>query len=95
MVRAYLYLFRKAYDIKEEKIYAWLHLHDYHDRREMLEYWSRITRIPQDRIKVYNKKNSGIRKKTGYKGCLSVRYGDHRIFDEVLLIAGRFANLNQ
>lgn len=93
MIRVYLKLLRVAFKIKEEKLYAWLHLHSYHNQEQMINYWSKITGIDKNRIHIYNKKNSGLRKKENYKGCLSLRYNDYRLFDEVMLIIERFINL--
>jgi len=42
---------------------------------------------------IYNKKNTGIQKKAGYRGCIAVCYGDYRIFDEMMLIIKRFIGL--
>lgn len=93
MISVYLKLLRSAFVIKEDKLYAWLHLHAYHDRAEMLRYWSKITGIDKNRIHIYNKENSGPRKKEGYKGCICVRYNDYRLFDEVMIIIKRFVSL--
>ncbi|MHB8904396.1 MAG: hypothetical protein ACYC40_04855 [Patescibacteria group bacterium] len=93
MIKIYLKLLRASFDIKEEKLSAWLHLHDYHNRQEMIDFWSKITGIDKKRISIYNKEHSGKQKKEGYKGCISVRYGDYRIFDEIMLIIKRFVDL--
>jgi len=93
MVRIYLKLLRAAFDIREEKLSALLHLHDYHNRPEMLAFWSKVTGIDKKRISIYNKKNTGIQKKAGYRGCIAVCYGDYRIFDEMMLIIKRFIGL--
>ncbi len=90
MISVYLSLLRLSFNIKEEKLSAWLHLHDYHDREKMIKFWSKITGIDKKRINIYNKKNSGIRKKNGYKGCINIRYGDYKLFDETMLIIERF-----
>lgn len=90
MVRTYLKLLRSSFTIREDKIIAWLHLHDYHDRPGMIDFWSKITGIDSDRINIYSKKNTGVRKKVDYKGCISINYHDYRIFDEVMLIIKRF-----
>ena len=91
LIKTYLSLLRSAFDIKEEKLIAWLHLHSYHDRPEMLTFWSKVTGIDKNRINIYNKKNTAIRKKDGYKGCISIRYGNYMIFDEIMLIIKRFS----
>ena len=90
LIRSFLHLLRSSFSVKENKLKALLHLHQYHSRKEMLEYWSKITGIKQENISVYNKKNSGKRKKEGYKGCISIRYGDSNVLDEIMLIIKRF-----
>jgi transposase len=86
MIKIFMFLIRGAYKLEEDKFSAFLHLHDYHNRREMINFWSDLTGIDKERISVYNKKHTGTRKKEGYKGCLSIRYGDVRILDEIFLI---------
>jgi len=93
MIKIYLKLLRSSFKVKEEKMSALLHLHEYHDRLEMTKFWSEVTGIDKNRISIYNKKNSGLRKKEDYKGCIAIRYGDYRIFDEVMLIIKRFQGL--
>lgn len=93
MVSLYLGLIRKCFKIDEYKFSAWLYLHDYHNRPKVLKYWSEITGIDKKRIHIYNKKNTGIQKKDGYLGCVSIRYGDYKIFDEIIMIISRFSSL--
>ena len=90
MIKAFIFLMRKSFSIDESKFRVVIHLHDYHDKEEMVDYWSRVTDINKKQIRVYNKKNTGIRKKTGYKGCVSLRYYNSLVVDEVLLIIKRF-----
>jgi hypothetical protein len=92
LMSSYLTLLRSTFSIDEKKFRAFLHLHDYHNRKEMIAFWSGVTHIPGDKIHIYNKKNTGIRKKINYKGCISVTYNDYRIFDEIMLIVERFSN---
>ena len=91
MIKTFLSLLRKAYSIDENKIKAVLHLHSYHNPKKQIEYWSKVTKIRKENISVYHKKNKGIRKKDNYNGCISIRYGDVRILDELLLIIKRLA----
>ncbi|QQG52970.1 MAG: hypothetical protein HY931_01910 [Candidatus Falkowbacteria bacterium] len=93
MIRVYMFLMRKSFIIKEEKFHALLHLHEYHNKEEMLNFWSKITGISKNQFSIYNKPHTGINKKEGYKGCLSIRYGDSRILKEVFLIIERCKNL--
>lgn len=93
MIKIYLKLLRVSFNIKEEKLSASLHLHDYHNRQKMIGFWSKITGIDKKRIGVYNKEHSGKQKKEGYKGCISVRYCDYRMLDELMLIIKRFVSV--
>lgn len=68
-------------------------MHNYHNQAEMINFWSSVTAIPKTHFSVYNKPNTGINKKLGYKGCLSIRYGDSRILKEVFLIIKRLEEL--
>lgn len=93
MIKVYLWLFRNSFVINEDKLRVRLHLHNYHNQAEMIDFWSGITAIPKNHFSIYNKPNTGINKKPGYKGCLSIRYGDSRILKEVFLIMKRLENL--
>lgn len=59
----------------------------------MIDYWSKVVGIPKNHFSIYNKPNTGINKKPGYKGCLSIRYGDSRIIKEVFIIIKRLENI--
>lgn len=90
LIRSFLIILRKSFIIDENKLKALLHLHGYHNGKEMLEYWSNVTGIKPENISVYNKKNLGKRKRNDYMGCISVRYGDSNVLDEIMLIIKRF-----
>lgn len=90
MVRTYLMLLRSGFDIKEDKFRAQIHLHEYHNKKQMVKYWSRITGIPMARITVYNKPNSGKNIREGYPGCVSVRYHDVRLAREIEFLYNAF-----
>lgn len=83
MVKTFLFLFRKSFNLDESKLYAWLHLHEYHNREEQLEYWANITQIPKNRISVYLKPNTGKVVRQGYPGCIRICYGDVIIFQKI------------
>ena len=90
MIKLFLDLLRESFIINENKFRVWIHLHEYHDKKEMINFWSNITGIEKNKFSVYNKPHTGINKKPGYKGCVSVRYGDSKIFKEVFIIIDRF-----
>lgn len=83
MVGLFLKLFRKSFEVKEEKFSAFLHLHKYHNRPKQISFWSRITGIHKNKIHVYNKESFGKFKKDGYRGCISIRYNNFRIAKEI------------
>jgi transcriptional regulator with XRE-family HTH domain len=90
MIKSFLYLFRKSFVVDEEKFRVRLHLHEYHDIKEMIDFWPGIAGIEKNKFSIYNKSHTGINKKPGYKGCISVRYGNSKIFKEIFIIIDRF-----
>lgn len=83
MVTVYLSLLRTYFEIDNSKIKALLHLHSYHDVSKQKIYWSKITGIPRKRISIYQKQNSGKNIHQGYPGCISIRYYDVRLAQEM------------
>ena len=94
MIRLYLSLLRKAFLIDDSRFKIWLHLHEYHDKEEMILFWSKVTGICKSHFFVYNKPHTGINKNPGYKGCLSIRYKDSRILKEIFIIIKRLRIFN-
>lgn len=90
MIKTYLFLLRKCFKIDESKLRSVLHVHKYHDQDELLRYWQDITGINKKNFSIYQKDNTAKRIKQDYKGCISIRYGNINLFDEVLLIIDRF-----
>ena len=77
LIATFLKYFREAFNLDEAKFRALIHLHDYHDPRKQLAYWSEITQIPEAQYhKPYIKPHSGVQKRPNYPGCVSVRYLD-------------------
>jgi hypothetical protein len=91
MVRTFLRLFRSSFMINEDKFSAFLHLHDYHIKDEMVCFWAKATGIHKNKIRVYNKKSSHATIKAGYKGCISIRYSDVKISKEIKFLYMLFA----
>jgi len=94
MIKLYLSLLRKAFLIDESRFKVWLHLHEYHNQEEMISFWSKVTGICKNQFSVYNKPHTGINKKPGYKGCLSITYRDSRILKELFIIVKRLRKLS-
>lgn len=80
MIIYFLSLLRQSYDLDETKFSVSVHLHEYHDVRETLNFWSKVTDIAKTQfIKPYKKPHTGLRKKPGYRGCITIRYYDSEI----------------
>lgn len=91
MVKTFLVLFRKAFPVMESKFSAFLHLHDYHVPQTQISFWSKITGIHKSRIKVYNKPSNHKYSKSGYPGCISVRYHDANLAKIITAFYTEFA----
>jgi hypothetical protein len=80
MMRSFLTLLRSGFTIDETRFRALLHLHDYHDEKKQLAFWSETTDISVAQFhKSYRKPYTGKNIHAGYPGCLSVRYGDAKL----------------
>lgn len=73
-------------EVPEGKFRASLHLHSGQDEKQIKEYWSKITNIPQSQFnKSYIKKEgSGYRKNILYNGTIKVRVCDSNLLHRVL-----------
>lgn len=94
MISLYMLLLRKSFSVDEGRFKVWLHLHEYHHREEMIVFWSKVTGICKNQFSVYNKPHTGINKKLGYKGCLSIRYKDSKILKEIFIIIKRLCKFS-
>jgi transposase-like protein len=95
MIQIYLKALRYGFDIDEAKLRIHLHLHEYHVVDEQIRYWSQITGIPQAQFnKPYIKPHTGKRKREGYPGCVSLRYGEARLARRMTAIYYAFATNN-
>lgn len=92
MIITSLLLFRSSFKINNDKLKVKLYLHDYHDKIEMLRFRSCVCNIDKKNFFIYNKIHTGINKKVGYKGCVSVCYHNVDIFKEIFIIINRFIN---
>lgn len=80
MIAYFLSLLRQSYDLDENKFRVSVHLHEYHDAEETLNFWSKVTGIAKTQfIKPYRKPHTGFRKKPGYRGCITIRHYDSEI----------------
>lgn len=94
LVASFLNLLRQGFSIDEEKFRVMVHLHDYHDEKTQLRFWSKVTSIPLVQFhKPYRKPHTGTRTRDGYQGCVSIRYMNVRLGREIEGIAKAFLDL--
>lgn len=94
MIATFLSLLRKGFDIDERKLRALLHVHTYHNEKELKKFWSLITNIPLEQFsRSHHKNRGGKRKKSHYKGCLAVSYFDVSVLREIKAIYRTLASV--
>jgi transposase-like protein len=87
LIKLFLFLFRKAFNINESKFRIIMHLHDYHNEKVQKKFWSELTKIPINQFyKTYRKPHSKKRIRNNYPGCVSIRYYDGIIASEILAV---------
>lgn len=87
LITTFLHCLRTRFKIKENRLHALLHLHDYHDEKKQKHFWSQITNIPLEQFnKSYNKPHTGNRKRKDYQGCISIRYGEAYVAKKLMAI---------
>ena len=79
MIRIFLKFFRQSFALDESRFQASLHLHEYHNQDIQKNFWANITGIRLQKISIYRKPNTGLVKRKGYPGCISIRYNDVNI----------------
>ena len=88
LVKIFLTLLRKTFTLDESKFRVVMHLHSYHNEEIERAFWSKVCAIPKNKfLKTYQKKESGIRKKINYRGCVQIKYFDVNI--KRVLLAGK------
>lgn len=93
MIKTFLQFFREGFGVDERKFRVCVHLHSYHKKDTVLQYWSTITNIPLSQfIRPHLKHTAGMYKKDGYQGCIRVSYNDVVLFRELLAIKDCFVN---
>jgi len=84
LVKFFLLMLKKGFDVRSDKFRAMIHLHDYHNERKQIAFWSKLTSIPpQQFYKSYRKPHTGIRQRANYQGCITINYYDKLIAREV------------
>jgi len=86
LIKLYMALLRKCYNINENKFSIGLQVHYYHSINKVKKFWSDTLNIPQSRFnKVYIKKRSKTKKfRKNFAGICSIYYGESKIRKELL-----------
>lgn len=91
LVALFLKLFRGSFVVDERKFGACIHLHEYHNPRKQLLFWSRLTGIPAAQFtKPYLKPHTGKRIREDYPGCIQLRYYSNDIARQLLTTTQAF-----
>jgi predicted transcriptional regulator len=84
LIQVFISLLRKAFVIDEQKFKVLIHIHEYHNKNEVLDYWSKVTSVPRTQFfKPYHKQHTGKNQRVGYMGSCSLRYYDVAIVREL------------
>lgn len=91
LIKTFLCLLRNSFELDEKKFRPCIHLHEYHNPRKQLDFWSKITDIPKDQfIKPFRKPNTGKRIRTNYPGCIAIKYHSTAVARQLLAAAEVF-----
>ncbi len=94
LITFFLHALRSGFELDERRFSALIHLHEYHNEKHQLAFWSRIAKIPLSQFtRSYRKPHTKKRKRENYPGCVSVRYGDARLarkLDALYHIIGQY-----
>jgi hypothetical protein len=91
MVATFVKLIRNSYELDESKFRALVHIHKYHDEKEIKNFWSKITDFPLAQFsKSYQKPNTGKRIRDNYMGTIRIRYYDYKIALELRSLYNTF-----
>lgn len=91
MIRVFMQLLRRCFDLDETKWRAVIHLHSYHDEVKQKRFWQSITVISANNVTIYKKPNSGQNTRANYPGCITVRYYDKNLFYQLEALYKQFA----
>lgn len=94
LIKAFLKAFRASFNLDEKKFRCCVHLHEYHNAKKQLTFWSKVTGIPKCQfMKPYLKPHTGIQTRENYPGCIAVRYSDNNMGRRLLASSRVFSEL--
>ncbi len=92
MIKTFLYTLRKSFKLDETKFRALVHIHEYHNEKEILKFWSENTNIPINKFtKSYLKPHTAKRKRENYMGSIHISYYDYTVARELASLYNTFA----
>jgi len=92
LMRTFIHLFRKAFELDESKFHVHLQIHISHDYQKTREYWSSLLHIPEAQfMKPTITKPKGGKHRNQYFGTCTVKYADYRILLKLMGIYEAFA----
>lgn len=86
MIKLFLNFLREICGIQENRLHLLLHIYTDQDEKELKSFWSRATKIPLiqfNRTYIHQGKIGNYKKKSQY-GTVSLRYGDKKLFDQII-----------
>ena len=84
LVKFFLMTLKVGFNAEPGKFRAMIHLHDYHDEKKQIAFWSKLTGIPPRQFyKSYRKPHTGVRRRADYPGCITINYYDKLVAREV------------
>lgn len=91
LTRLFLDLMVQEFHADRLRFICRLHLHEYHDERSQVRFWSQALQLPEKQFrKTYWKPHTGIRIREGYPGCISLRIYDSILARKVMYVAQEY-----
>lgn len=92
LLRTFICLLRRAYELDESKFHVHVQIHTTHDFEKVREYWSNVLQIEPSRfIKPTITKPNGKKHRSEYLGTCTVKYQDYRLLLKLMGIYDAFA----
>lgn len=94
LLKCFITLLRKSFDLDEAKFKVHLQIHDTHDFNKLKIFWSELLKIPPAQfMKPTVTKPKGGKHKKEYLGTCTVRYADFRIMLKLMGISEALINV--